>query len=326
MSSDVKLDGNKVILEGNVGVKTSDPQFALDVADRMRVRQAVETAGIWFHQSKPAQDQAFVGMASDATVGFWGNTGADWGLVMDTSTGNVGIGTSKPGLKLDVADRMRVRQAVETAGIWFHQSKPAQDQAFVGMASDTAVGFWGNTGADWGLVMDTTTGNVGIGTSDPGFKLDVADRMRVRQGAETAGIWFHQSEPAKDQAFVGMASDTEVGFWGNTGAGWGLVMDTTTGNVGLGTGQEPPVAKLEVQGETKCSGRLSIHGQAETNTPVLGGPPDFKLKNVKGSAPSSIVIENDSIRVTVLAETIDLVAEVKKLRAEVTALQKKLGA
>jgi hypothetical protein len=251
--SDVKLDGNKVILEGNVGVGTSDPQFALDVADRMRVRQAADTAGIWFHQSQPAQDQAFVGMASD-----------------------------------------------------------------------TAVGFWGNTGADWGLVMNTTTGNVGIGTPDPGFKLDVADRMRVRQAVDTAGIWFHQSKPARDQAFVGMASDTGVGFWGNTGAGWGLVMDTTTGNVGLGTGQKLPAARLEVQGETRCSGRLSVHGTAETTFPVIG--PDFKVKEMKkSSAPSSIVIENDSIRVTVLADTIDLVAEVRKLRAEVAALQEKLG-
>ncbi|MEP0755716.1 tail fiber domain-containing protein [Trichocoleus sp. Lan] len=91
-------------------------------------------------------------------------------------------------------------------------------------------------------------GNVGIGTPDPGYKLDVADRMRVRQANNTAGIWFYQSKPAKDQAFVGMASDTQVGFYGTTGAGWGLVMDTTTSNVGIGTGQANPVRRLHVEG------------------------------------------------------------------------------
>ena len=79
-------------------------------------------------------------------------------------------------------------------------------------------------------------GNVGIGTEAPGFKLDVADRMRVRQGSSpSAGIWFFQNAPNADRAFVGMALDDRVGFWGHSGAQWGLVMDTTSGNVGIGT-------------------------------------------------------------------------------------------
>lgn len=240
--------------------------------------------------------------------------------------GIVGVGTSDPQFVLDVADRMRVREAEETAGIWFHQSKPAQDQAFVGMASDTSVGFWGNTGAGWGLVMDTSTGKVGVGTPTPEFKLDVSGRMRVRQEGNTAGVWFHQSKPGKDQAFVGMASDTAVGFWGNTGANWGLVMDTTTGNVGIGTGDKTPAARLEVKGETRCSGPLSVHGQAETLVPEVSakpgggfGQPTFK----KAFVPASIVAENGAIRVTIGAETLELVAEVKKLRAEIEELKKK---
>ncbi len=95
--------------------------------------------------------------------------------------------------------------------------------------------FW-NDNSQWSGAYLTinTAGNVGIGVSNPGYKLDVADRMRVRQAYNTAGIWFYQTKPAKDQAFVGMSSDTQVGFWGNTGAGWGFVMDTTTGNVSFG--------------------------------------------------------------------------------------------
>jgi hypothetical protein len=77
-------------------------------------------------------------------------------------------------------------------------------------------------------------GKVGIGTSTPEFSLDVVDRIRVRQGATpSAGIWFYQTAPAKDRAFVGMVNDTQVGFYGNTGANWGLVMDTTSGDVDI---------------------------------------------------------------------------------------------
>lgn len=229
---------------------------------------------------------------------------------------------------LDIDRRVRVREANDTAGIWFHQSKPAQDQAFVGMASDTSVGFWGNTGAEWGLVMDTTTGKVGIGTSSPEFKLDVADRMRVRQRGDTAGIWFYQSKPGRDQAFVGMASDTAVGFYGSSGANWGMVMDTETGNVGIGTGPGAPQAKLEVQGETRCAGRLSVHGTTEGTLPSFwpGQKGGMKASDlVTYHLPTSIVIENDSIRVTAGAEKIDLVAEVRALRQEVDTLKAKLG-
>src|SRR4029077_608445 len=54
-----------------------------------------------------------------------------------------------------------------------------------------------------------------------------------------------------DRAFVGMASDSQLGFLGNTGANWGLVMDTTTGNVGIGIGATDPNAKLQVAGSIR---------------------------------------------------------------------------
>jgi hypothetical protein len=86
-----------------------------------------------------------------------------------------------------------------------------------------------------------------ISPTGEGGGLDVPRRMRVRQGGDSsAGIWFLQSAPQADRAFVGMADDTHVGFWGNTGAAWGLRMDTSTGNVGIGTGT--PGNKLEVRG------------------------------------------------------------------------------
>lgn len=77
-------------------------------------------------------------------------------------------------------------------------------------------------------------GKVGIGTLTPGFSLDVNDRVRFRQGTQpSAGLWLFQTTPNADRAFVGMADDNTVGFWGNTGANWGLKMDTGNGAVTL---------------------------------------------------------------------------------------------
>ncbi|MEU3904564.1 hypothetical protein AB0F20_12145 [Streptomyces goshikiensis] len=84
-----------------------------------------------------------------------------------------------------------------------------------------------------------------VGKGGQGNALDVNGRMRCRQGAvdPSAGIWFHQQAPGEDRAFVGMENDTSVGFWGNTGAGFALVMDTGTGMVSCRGG-------LTVAGET----------------------------------------------------------------------------
>jgi hypothetical protein len=68
---------------------------------------------------------------------------------------------------------------------------------------------------------------VAIGVPNVGADaiFDVGSRMRVRQGSSaSAGIWLSQRAINADAAFVGMASDNQVGFWGNRGVGWGLVM------------------------------------------------------------------------------------------------------
>jgi hypothetical protein len=67
-----------------------------------------------------------------------------------------------------------------------------------------------------------------VGTTGEGLGLDVARRMRVRQGGDaSAGLWFFQDGTASDRAFVGMANDSEVGFYG-VGVGWGLKMNVTS--------------------------------------------------------------------------------------------------
>ncbi|MDN5768118.1 MAG: hypothetical protein L0H78_20150, partial [Humibacillus sp.] len=54
-----------------------------------------------------------------------------------------------------------------------------------------------------------------IGDTGEGLGLDVARRMRVRQGGDaSAGLWFFQDDTASDRAFVGMANDSQVGFYG----------------------------------------------------------------------------------------------------------------
>lgn len=111
-------------------------------------------------------------------------------------------------------------------------------------------------------------GNLAIGPGTPGYRLDVIGRSRFRQNAgdtgttNTAGFWFYQNTPAADRAFVGMDGDNGVGFYGNNGGGWGLLMNTQTGYVGVGN--PTPTAALHVIGRNApaVSSGNGVHADA----------------------------------------------------------------
>jgi hypothetical protein len=115
-------------------------------------------------------------------------------------------------------------------------NNPVAGERWVLYAAEGTARLW--SGAD--LLSCSTTGE--------GRGLDVSRRMRVRQGGDaSAGIWFHQTAPQADRAFIGMVDDTHVGLWGNTGADWGITMDTGTGDVRISGG-------LHVQGSISKGG------------------------------------------------------------------------
>jgi len=98
-------------------------------------------------------------------------------------------------------------------------------------------------------ISNTNTNNVGIGVTDPEYKLDLGGRMRIRATpGSRAGIFLNNEANTASPAFVGMQSDDRVGFFGS-GIGWSFMVNTTNGNVGIGTFNS--AAKLEVNGFTK---------------------------------------------------------------------------
>jgi hypothetical protein len=103
-----------------------------------------------------------------------------------------------------------------------------------------------------GFIRDS----VGIGVATPQYKLEVGGRMRIRSGGtlfESAGVWLNNNNNAL-AAFIGMANDDEVGFYGNVVNNFGMRMSTSTGNLGIGTG--PTNEKLTVNGNINVSGRI----------------------------------------------------------------------
>lgn len=196
--------------------------------------------------------------------------------------GRVGLGTASPNRKLTIqADGAAFLNVRATGGA--ETLLGAESGAGVLSASkDLKLQAGGSTTR----VIVNAAGNVGVGTTSPGFRLDVDDRIRLRQGASgTAGTWLFQSGPNADRAFVGMAGDNSVGLWGNTGAGWGLTMDTTTGHVGIGTGPGDAGPRLEVVDASDVAGFHSEHGLAVVASSEGGLGPwgALAVSNIPGS-------------------------------------------
>lgn len=108
------------------------------------------------------------------------------------------------------------------SGAW----SPANNN--VGAGGATNPESWKTNGT---TISNTNTGNVGIGNNNPGYQLDVSNRMRIRSGGNntvSAGLWLNNNANT-EAAFIGMEDDTHVGFFGNIGAGWKFSMNTFSG-------------------------------------------------------------------------------------------------
>ena len=147
--------------------------------------------------------------------------------------------------RLDVAGDLRIndsnlhlRGASDvTAGLgWFGTGK-----LFATAAIDGPV-LWGNAGGALGSGVGAaqrvalrwdSSGNVAIGVPAATLRVEVGDRIRLRQGASgTAGLFLFQATPNADRAFVGMADDNTVGL-ANAATSFGLRMNVSNLDVSL---------------------------------------------------------------------------------------------
>ena len=115
-------------------------------------------------------------------------------MFLDWFTGNVGIGTTTPGARLEVIGgggtsidfivNGRMQSNSNDGGLWVSSDR------FVG-GFGSSIGFWNNN--DWRLVVQND-GNVGVGTSQPGYPLHVAAGKTLRvdggTGATDNAVYF----------------------------------------------------------------------------------------------------------------------------------------
>jgi hypothetical protein len=293
-------DGTDVDLyvpNGKVGIGTTSPERLLSLYSNdtgTTPRLLIEQAG-----------------TGDAVMAFSLTSGQGWSMGIDNSLadafmihnsaggvdsssqfailtgGNVGIGTTSPSQKLQVAGigefagALRITESGTSQNILIgnQDSSGVNTPAMInGVNGNLRFGkgdSWSGEGGTFTEVMRiTSTGNVGIGTTSPTHKLDLTTSdttwaAAIKNTNSTNGYGlFLQSAESASKAILGAYSGSSYKFYVRG-----------DGNVGIGT--TSPGAKLEVQG-TNTAGDLAL---SNSSTTVLSGDTLGKLafRNYDGS-------------------------------------------
>jgi hypothetical protein len=234
------------------------------------------------------------------------------GLFWDNSNGRLGVGTASPTASLDVRGTILSANSGATNGVQINGTEGALELfrsdsvAYIDFKTSTAEdvdcriqqqsnGLAFSTGGN-GAVAErmriTSAGDVGIGTSSPGFKFDVSGTARV-----TGLTQFDNGLNLKTATLNYVYFDDAIAFARN-GVGERMRIDTS-GNVGIGTSSPGGSANDRI---VAASGSSSAAFQAiggSVSTQFGSTSAGWGLVNVTSNHPLLISTNNtERMRVT----------------------------
>jgi hypothetical protein len=234
---------------GNVGIGTTAPAYKLDVTGTGRFTQPVivgapTAAG---HATTKSYVDSTIGGGSGSTVGYWTMNGTN---ISNSNTGNVGIGTTSPTQKLDVAGNIMLNRNNLS---WSMEQYDFSSSTVRANINPFSIKIWDNYN---GASAPTTYGTLFDIYGRPGH-----EQSQLYFGSD--GNIRYRDAFYSDTSFSPwstlLMSTTDVNSSGNlriTGAGAHYI---SAGSVGIGT--TAPAYKLDVSG----TGRFT--------QPVLVGTP-----------------------------------------------------
>ena len=241
----VALDG------GNVGVGTSNPPALLtvsgaNVSTTTSTPQLVVSADDVSERLRIGVNST--GNGSSFLQSFKEGVGAQ-SLLLNPNGGNVGIGTTTPGFPLTFADTLGAKislfgQAGDHFGFGVGDSRLQIYSSAV--STDIAFGY-GSSAAMTETMRIKGNGNVGIGTTTPGFPLSFADTRgdKISLLGQSGSIYGFGVQMARLQIYTPTATSDITFGYGSSAAMTETMRIKGNGKVGIGT--LVPDANLEVE-------------------------------------------------------------------------------
>ncbi len=189
------VDDNFFVTNGNVGIGTTSPSAPLDVRrtdTSGKVAEFHNNAGYGINIDVESDGGVnTIASATNQSLAFVTNGGSNERMRIDIA-GNVGIGTTNPGAKLQIGSAthapnanlannlLQIKSASGYAYLTIGNGDSANATSYIGGASGFIVlGSVTDAGVTSEHIRMTNTGNVGIGTNAPGEKLEVAGNIKL---------------------------------------------------------------------------------------------------------------------------------------------------
>ncbi|MDP1706505.1 MAG: hypothetical protein Q8L36_01670 [bacterium] len=290
---------------GRVGIGTTTPQYKLDINGDLRVNTSSTLgnviSGVW---NGTAISDSYISSAvnwnskATSSITITGTSGLSGGgdltanrtltlnvgnantwtaaqtfttssfpLGIWNALGNVGIGTTTPGAKLDINGLtsnavLRFTNTAAGAEVW-------DFRPYILGVSNGGFSIYNQTSLKTPLVIAVTTGYLGIGTTTPSYALDVVGTAQFSQPILVGTPTVAGHATTKSYVDSVLTGGTATGTLANLTVTGTTTLATTAGNVGIGT--TTPASKLTVAGVIRSTTGGFIFPDASTQTTAFTG-------------------------------------------------------